>query len=174
MKGEMYPQEVFTRDEVTSLLACCSRRSHTGVRNRAMITLMYRTGLRVGEALALRPTDVDASAGTVTVMRGKGHKRRVVGIPEDALADALRWTERRSLLGFSGHRPLFCTLRGGPLHGQYVRALLSRHAVKAGVNRRVTPHSLRHTWAVELAREGTPVTVIQRGLGHSRLTTTAR
>jgi len=176
VKGETYPQEVLSRGEVAALLAKCSHRSPTGIRNRALLALLHRTGLRIAEALALRVADVDLdpAAGTVTVMRGKGHKRRVVGFPRDAQADVLRWLDCRKQRGLSGHSLLFCTLRGKPMSGQYVRGLLQRLARDAGVDRRVTPHSLRHTWAVELDREGVPMTAIQHGLGHSRLTTTVR
>ncbi len=127
----------------------------------------------VGEALALRPSDLDAAAGTVRVPRGKtGH--RTVGLDPEALALVGQWaTHRRAVNRLNGRRPLFCTLRGAALQSSYVRSLLKRLARRAGVDRRVHPHALRHTMAAELLREGASVRHIQLQLGHSDLSTTA-
>ncbi len=84
-KGKKYPPEVLTPDEVRGLIEACSSRAPTGIRNRALIVAMYRGGLRVGETLALRPKDVDTTAGTLTVLHGKGDRRRVVGLDPGAM-----------------------------------------------------------------------------------------
>ncbi len=127
----------------------------------------------MGEALALRPSDLDPAAGTLRVPRGKtGH--RTVGLDPEALALVGQWaTHRRAVLGLGGRRPLFCTLRGTPLHPSYVRTMLRRVAKRARIERRVHPHALRHTMAAELLREGASVRHIQLQLGHSDLSTTA-
>ncbi len=171
-KGKTYAPEVLTCEEVRSLLAACGGAA-TGLRNRSLLVVLWRGGLRVGEALALRPSDLDPAAGTLRVPRGKtGH--RTVGLDPEALALVEQWgTHRRVVLGVSGRRPLFCTLRGDALQASYVRSLIGRLAKRAGVERRVHPHALRHTMAAELLREGASVRHIQLQLGHSDLSTTA-
>jgi len=173
-KGRRYPAEVLTPDEVRALIKACSNRAPTGVRNRALLVLLYRAGLRVSEALALAPKDVDRAAGTVTVLRGKGDKRRTVGLDLGAFAVLERWLDRRAKLGVNGRAPIFCTLRGTPLATAYVRALMPRLARRAGIGKRVHAHGLRHTHAAELAYEGAPMNLIQAQLGHSSLATTSR
>jgi site-specific recombinase XerD len=135
---------------------------------------MYRGGLRVGETLALRPKDFNGTAGTLTVLHGKGDRRRVVGLDPGASAILSRWIEVRQHLGINGHSPLLCTLSGSPLRPSYVRTLLPRLAKRAGIEKRVHPHGLRHTHAYELMMEGVPVPIIQQQLGHTSLATTDR
>ena len=84
------------------------------------------------------------------------------------------WLDRRHQLHVNGRRRVFCTLKGGPVSATYVRMMLTRLADKAGIEKRVHPHGLRHTHAAELCSEGTPVNVISRQLGHSNAATTAR
>lgn len=173
-KGRTYPPEVLTDEEVRGLIEACSNRAPTGIRNRALISVMYRGGLRAGETLALRPKDVDVSDGAITVLHGKGDRRRVVGLDPGAMAMLGRWLDTRRSLGINGHACLFCTLDGNPLKPSYVRTLLPRLARKAGIDKRVHPHGLRHTHAYELMMEGVPVPIIQQQLGHSSLATTDR
>ena len=173
-KGRSFPAEVLTPDEVKGLIRACSNRAPTGVRNRALIVTLYRGGLRLGEALALRPKDVDPDAGTITVLHGKGDRRRAVGLDPGAMAILLRWMEKRCTLWLAGRQRLFCTLQGRPLHPSYVRTTLHRLGEKAGIEKRVVPHGLRHTMAYELMWEGVPAPVIQAQLGHTSLATTQR
>jgi len=170
--GRKRPVEILTADEARQLLAQCSRRAPTGIRDRALLTVMYRAGLRVEEALDLRPVDVDADHGTVTVLHGKGDRRRVVGIDDGALAIVGLWLAERKRLGFNGRQKLFCTLSGGPLSADQVRQMVKRRAAKAGIEKRAHPHALRHTYASDLANEGVPVNEIRQLLGHSSLGTT--
>ena len=172
--GRRYPAEVLAPEEVQALLRACSGRAPTGLRNRALLVAMYRGGLRVGEALALSPKDVDTAQGTLRITNGKGGKARLVGIDPEAMAVLERWLDRRTHSGLNGRQPVFCTLKGRPLDPTYVRHALRRMAVRAGIERRVHPHMLRHTHAAELAREGVPMNVIQMQLGHSSLATTSR
>jgi site-specific recombinase XerD len=154
-----------SRQEVEALIRACSHRAPTGVRNRALIVLLWRGGLRISEALDLYPKDVDVGAGVVVVQRGKGGKRRVVGLDAGAMALVARWVEVRRRLGISNRSPLLCTLAGGRMEASYARHLLPRLARKAGVERRVHPHALRHLCAVELEREGAPISTIRDTLG---------
>lgn len=173
-RGREFPIEVLAPAEVTALIRTCSTTAATGLRNRALIAVLYRSGLRISEALALHPKDVDAESGWVTVLRGKGGKRRVASIDDSGLSHLGAWTERRRTLGLTGRHPLFCTLKGTALKDSYVRELLPRLAQKAGVEKRVHPHGLRHTHAYDLAGEGKPITLIQDQLGHSTLAVTER
>jgi site-specific recombinase XerD len=173
-RGRRYPAEVLTSEEVRGLIRAASGRAPSGIRNRALLAVMYRAGLRVAEALALFPKDVDAAAGTVRVLHGKGDMARTVALDPEAFALLERWLDRRVQLGHNGRAPLFCTLDGGPLLTGYVRALLPRLARRAGIEKRVHAHGLRHSFAAGLAQEGVPMNVIQAALGHSSLATTSR
>lgn len=180
--GKTFPAEVLTPGEVLRLVDACSRRGPTGLRNRAMLVAMWRGGLRVAETLALLPKDVDFERGTIAVLRGKGNKRRTIGIDGQALAVIETWAKRRrEIVGLSRSAPLFCTITsdaygppGRSVNTAYVRDLLKRLGRNAGIEKRVHPHGLRHTHAYELAMEGTPLNLIQAQLGHSSLATTDR
>ena len=128
----------------------------------------------MSEALGLRPKDVDRTRGTVRILHGKGNKARTVGLDPEAFAVVERWLDRRAERGINGRAPIFCSLEGNALHTAYVRALLRRLAMRAGIEKRVHPHALRHSHAAELARERLPVNLIQAQLGHSSLATTSR
>ena len=171
-RGKRLPPEPLTQAEVLALLGACSSRSATGLRNAALLVLLWRGGLRVGETLALEPKDIDPETHTVRILHGKGNKARTVGIDATAFAVLARWMDRRKQLGINGRAPVVCTLQGGGVLASYVRALLPRLACKAGIAKRVHPHGLRHTHSVELAREGIPITVISRQLGHSSVAVT--
>ncbi|MCR9165973.1 MAG: tyrosine-type recombinase/integrase [Nannocystaceae bacterium] len=173
-RGKLMPPEVFTEDEVRALIAACSTRGITGHRNRALLAVLWRTGVRISEALELRPHDVDFKNGTVRVRLGKGLKPRTTVLSDlDALPLVERWLEERRKLQTVGEgAPLLCTLKGTPTDPSYARHLLPRLAKRAGLERRVHPHGLRHTHAADLALAGVPVLAIQQQLGHHSLTTT--
>ena len=171
-KGLTLPAEILAPDEVLAMLAAC-RDTVTGIRDRALITVMYRSGLRVGEALALRPKDVDLAIGSIAVLHGKGDRRRTVGIDPGAGPIILRWVVRRTeLLAPPLGVPLFCSQKCRTMSRSMVREMLLRLARRTGIEKRVHPHGLRHTMAYELLMEGVPIPVIQRQLGHASLQTT--
>jgi len=184
-KGRKYPAEPLTPSEVAAIIGGCSRRAPTGIRNRAMLTLLYRSGLRVAELLELRPADVNLDKHSLRLVAGGEASQRAGKSPTKSGAaqtrgfhpsadDALsRWLDTRKALGIKGGR-LFCTLDGTPMSDDYVRGLLRRLAAKAAIDKRVHPHGLRHTFAVELEEAGTPVTTISKLLGHSSVAVTAR
>jgi site-specific recombinase XerD len=173
-KGHRYPAEILTADEVRALITACSNRAPTGIRNRALLVLLYRAGCRISEALRLLPKDLDRAAGTATVLRGKGGWRRTIGLDPGAFAVVERWLDVRTKRGISCRAPIICTLKGTPLASAYVRALMPRLAHRAGVEKRVHAHGLRHTHAAELALEDHPMDLIQAQLGHTSLATTSR
>lgn len=179
-RGVQRPVEVLTPDEARRLIGACSASAPTGIRNRALLAVLYRGGLRISEALDLAVKDVDPDSGTVVVLFGKGRKRRTVALDAMAMALVVRWIEARRKVArkrswtLDGSRPLFCTLDGRRLHPTYVRHMMNRRARRAGIDKRVHPHGLRHTMAFELAMEGVSLNVIQRQLGHTNIATTHR
>ncbi len=141
-----------------------------GIRLRGLIVVLWRAGLRISEALALAEGDLEPGRGAMLVRRGKGGKRREVGMDEWGWQQLRPWLENRVELPVG---PLFCVVKG-PTAGQpwsapSVRTQFRRLAVRAGVRRRFAPHQLRHAHAVEMAREGVSLNVIQRQLGHANL-----
>jgi integrase/recombinase XerD len=173
-KGRRFPPEPLTREEADALIsAALAGPAAVGLRNGALLAVMYRGGLRVAEVLLLRAADVDTVRGTVRVLHGKGDKSRVCYIGPAASALVSRWKLERIRLGAAAG-PLFCTRGGGAVSHQYVRMMMHRLAAAAGIDKRVTPHQLRHSHACELAYAGTPVNVISKQLGHASSTTTAR
>ena len=175
--GKKYPAEIYSTEEIDRLMAKLGR-GPSGARNRAMVALMRRSGLRVAEVLALELKDVDTAAATVQILHGKGDRRRVLGIDQETIAMLQVWLEYRRRLDIPPGRRLFCTIseptRGNPVYSSCVRETLKRAAVKAGIEKRVHPHGLRHTFAVELLREGVPTPLIKKALGHNSLDTTER
>ena len=108
------------------------------------------TVLRINEALSLYPKDLELADGSVRVLHGKGGRSRTVGVDPGAATVIERWLEARSRLGLSGRQPVFCTFRGNPMTDAYVRVLFKRLAARAGIEKRVHAHGLRHTHAAQL------------------------
>ncbi len=172
-KGLRYPPDPPTVEEIIAVMNAAGD-SPDGVRLRAVIIVLWRAGLRISEALALAETDLDEERGAVLVRRGKGGKRREVGMDRWGFEQLHPWLEIRRTLPVG---PLFCVLRG-PTHGRRcspagIREQLHHTAAAAGVRRRFAPHQLRHAHAVEMSREGIPLLVIQRQLGHADLAVTS-
>lgn len=170
--GRKRRAEILTDEEVRAILAQCSRSAPTGIRDRALITVMYRTGIRLEEALALKPSDINRAGHTLAVLHGKGDRARTVGIGDGTLATVDLWLAARRQHVPGRPRHLFCTLTGRELSPQHVRQMFRRRAQHAGIDKRAHPHALRHAWAYGQVQAGTPVTTIQRQLGHSTLAVT--
>jgi len=171
-ESEEHPggRELLTPDDVRRLLSTCSTQSSTGLRNRALITVMYRCGLRVSESISLTESHVDGHDGTIRV----GRPNRVVALDAGSNQIVNAWIARRRSLPIQPEAPLFCTLRGERLSPSYLRAMFTRLGEKAKIGKRVSAEVLRRTLAAELAREGLPISLIQAHLGHRSPTTTER
>lgn len=167
-----YPAEVLTKSEVLSLLEACGQEKWTDRRNYALLVLLWRTGLRISEALALRPCDVDLERGAIRVLQGKGGRARTVGIDGVGLKALREWIDEHASMGYSGGGVLFRTKSGLPLSQGYLRRKLPELARAAGIHKRVHAHGLRHTHASELRAEGVDIAIIKRQLGHRSLLTT--
>ncbi|MGZ6616360.1 MAG: tyrosine-type recombinase/integrase, partial [Solirubrobacteraceae bacterium] len=173
-KGLRYPPDPPTIEEIVAVMRVAGE-SAEGLRLRGIIVVLWRAGLRINEALALNETDLDRDRGSLLVRRGKGDKRREVGMDRWAWAQLEPWLELRTELPVGR---LFCVVRG-PTRGRPctpagIRAQLHHTAAIAGVRRRLAPHPLRHAHAVQMSREGISLLVIQRQLGHADLAITSR
>jgi integrase len=169
-KGVRYPADPPSVEEIVAVMRHEQERRPTGLRMRGLIVSLWRAGLRIHEALALIEADLDARRGSVLVRRGKGGRRREVGMDDWAWEQLQQWLSVRVELPVGS---LFCILTG-PTRGRTwsqaaAREQLRHTAALAGVRRRFAPHQLRHAHAVEMAREGVPLMVIQRQLGHTNL-----
>jgi site-specific recombinase XerD len=153
-----------TREEVLRMAEQLDNRKH-----RLAILLLYAAGLRVSELVRARVGDVNLDRLTFTVRDGKGRKDR-----QTILADVLRPELERVIQGRKRHAPLFLSARGGAWSKRSVQHVVSRAAERAGVEGRVTPHSLRHAFATHLLQGGTELRFIQGLLGHRNVTTTTR
>lgn len=172
-KGRKFPAEPLTREEMLAIAKIPSKQAPTGIRNRALLYVLWRAGLRISEALSLETRDMDAAYGTIRVREGKGRKARVVGMDVVGFAAVEKWHDRRHADGIESNDVVFCTLAGRKLSRRYVEAMLGRLAVRAGITKRVHPHGLRHTFACELADEGVHIREISKLLGHASIATTA-
>ena len=157
------------KDESKNLLDRPADPSVTGRRDHALLELLYATGIRVAECCGLDCADLDRSHGTVRVL-GKGDKERVVPVGDVALAAIDRYLTVRG----RDRGPLFTNARGGRLTTRSVHRIVGRQARLVGTSRRVTPHTLRHTFATHMLSEGADLRLIQELLGHRRLSTTQR
>jgi site-specific recombinase XerD len=168
-KGLRYPADPPTVEEIIAVMRAAGGDADA-VRLRGLIVILWRAGLRISEALTLAESDLDSGRGAILVRHGKGGKRREVGMDRWAWEQLDPWLAIRSTLPVGA---LFCVLRG-PTRGRPcspagVRVPLHHAAIQAGVRRRFAPHQLRHAHAVEMSREGVPLLVIQRQLGHADL-----
>lgn len=161
-----------TDAEVEALRGICTR-SATGLRNRALFELMLSAGLRVSEAVNLRPADIDWQAGTIRVNLGKGGKDRVVPVSSDTLGWLQAWASKRAELGCNGHQPFLVGIRTGKgMTTRNAHAVVSKQAALAGIEKAVGPHTLRHTYATRLLDSGFSIREVQELLGHSDVSTT--
>lgn len=176
-KGRRRAPEPLTGAEIAAIIAQTSRRGHAGARDRALIVVLWRCGLRISEALNLKIRDVDLDRLFLRVRHGKGDRDRIVGIDPKAADELRSWLERRERItgvGTTGY--VFCTISapgaGGRLGAPQFRSKLKLLAERAGIERDVYPHQFRHTHATELSYEGQPIAVIRDQLGHRYLSTT--
>jgi site-specific recombinase XerD len=168
-KGIRYPADPPTIEEIIAVMRAASDGVH-GRRLCGLIVVLWRAGLRIHEALALAEADLDARRGSLLVRRGKGGRRREVGMDDWAFEQLAPWLKARVQLPVG---PLFCVVngptRGRPWSASAARSELRQVARQAGVRRRFAPHQLRHAHAVEMAREGAPLISSNAKLGHTNL-----
>jgi len=162
-----------TEEQVEALLAAPDAKSELGLRDRAMLELLYATGLRVTELVGLKLVEVSLADGLVRVT-GKGQKERVVPVGEEARLWLERYCgqSRPGLLKGRSADALFVTRRGGPMTRQMFWKLIRRYALQADIRAPLSPHGLRHAFATHLLNHGADLRVVQMLLGHADISTT--
>ena len=163
-------------DEMSHLLEMPDDSTALGSRDRAILELLYATGVRVSELTSLDFDDLDLSEGMMRVL-GKGRKERMVPVGSKAIQAVRKYLRRRSELepqGGTGKDALFLNFRGRRLNVRSVRRLLNQALEAAAIIRKVSPHTLRHSFATHLLDAGADLRSIQELLGHASLSTTQR
>ena len=164
---------VLSRDQVNRLLEQPQGTSHAAVRDRALLETMYACGLRASEAIALELSELDLEAG-VLIAKGKGSKERIVPVGSKARDTLRTYLEkaRPALVGLHDEPHVFVNLRGQALSRQGLYKIVQRHARSAGLDSRMSPHTLRHTFATHLLAGGCDLRSLQEMLGHADIGTT--
>lgn len=161
--------KVLSEEEQRAFLAEFNTRYDSPLRNLCLVRLMLEAGLRVGEVVALKPEHLDMTTCRLVVRQGKGAKDRVLWISDDLRDLVGEWLERRPDSPW-----LFPTRKGTQVSTRYVRAMVKRTARKAAVQEaaKVSPHTLRHTFATDLLQETGNLELVRRALGHADVSTT--
>lgn len=165
--------KTLTEHEVESLLNAPDTSSVLGLRDKAMLELLYASGLRVSELVAIKVDEVNRNLGAIRVI-GKGNKERLVPTGETALYWMLEYLDRsrRELLAGSAEDILFPSQRGRKMTRQTFWHRVKKYAVEIGIEKELSPHVLRHAFATHLLNHGADLRVVQMLLGHSSLSTT--
>jgi integrase/recombinase XerD len=165
--------KTLTESDVERLLTGPEVGTDLGMRDRAMLEVLYATGLRVSELVELGVSQVSQDMGVVRVM-GKGAKERIVPLGEEALAWVAQYlrSSRPHILGARASRALFVTTRGERMTRQAFWHIIRRYARKAAIAAPISPHVLRHAFATHLINHGADLRVVQLLLGHSDISTT--
>jgi integrase/recombinase XerD len=171
-KSRKLPQ-VLSHAEVTKLLDSAAGADAIAIRDRALLEVMYGCGLRASEAIGLDVGDVDLRHGFVRP-HGKGSKDRIVPLGREAGRAVERYlrSSRAELVGERPQSKLFVNFRGGGLSRQGLYKIIQRHAKEAGLERKMSPHTLRHTFATHLLSGGCDLRSVQEMLGHADVATT--
>lgn len=164
-----YLPKFLTEDEIDRLFSAPDTSTDAGIRDRAMLELMYAAGLRVSELVSLKQTDADLHGGVVSC-HGKGSKERRVPVGKSAVHWLQRYAGVRAAYGKSSYLNLFLNA-GKPLTRQFAWSTIKRHAASAGISG-VSPHTLRHSFATHLLQHGADSRSVQALLGHSDISTT--
>ncbi|MDH3934829.1 MAG: site-specific tyrosine recombinase XerD, partial [Gammaproteobacteria bacterium] len=165
--------DTLSESEVEALLDAPETADPLGLRDRAMLELLYACGLRVSELVGLTSDQVNLTQGVVRLM-GKGNKERLVPLGEEAVDWLQRYIDegRAELASDSSARQLFITRRGAGMTRQAFWYRIRHYAVISGINKHLSPHTLRHAFATHLLNHGADLRVVQMLLGHSDLSTT--
>lgn len=177
MAHERLP-DVMTETEWQAFIGTFNEKAPTGLRNKAIFTLMRDAGLRTCEIIGLRHVDikeVEVEGGMVTALRlqaTKGGKHRMVYLTREAERLLLKWAQVQAARVDGKQALVFTTLKGGALAGAYLREVAARKGEAAGIDWRIHPHALRHTFATDLLEDTGDLALVQDALGHSKPETT--
>ena len=160
--------EVLNSYEASKLLSIPNPRFPTGLRNLVMMTVMLNIGLRISEVSNLKPGQLNLTENKLGVVNGKGGVDRDLIIPNGYTTELLKkWKDRRPKGEY-----FFCTLKGGQVSTRYIHLAVKRYVLKAGINKNVSPHTLRHSFATEFYRQTKDLETLRMILGHSNILTT--
>ena len=164
---------VLSSQDIDNLLNCPDKKSFLGLRNKAMLEILYATGLRVSELVNLKVSELDLEVGCIRTM-GKGSKERIVPIGSMAKKAVNNYllNSRPALLKGQSAEEIFVTKRGGCMTRQGFWKLLKRYAIQSNIQASVSPHILRHAFATHLLERGADLRSVQQMLGHSDISTT--
>jgi integrase/recombinase XerD len=164
--------KVVSASEANALLRASNDGTDGGLRNELILTLLYRAGLRVSEAINLKPRQIDRD-GMIHLYDAKGGDGTAYFDPDSILPLLDRWMVTREAWGGRADGPLFVMPGGRGMNTRYVQRLVKTLKAQLGIQGIVTPHVFRHTFATELIEEGTPLHEVQAALRHANLATTA-
>lgn len=172
-KKKQHLPQVLTKEEVEKLLRSPNTGQVLGLRDRAMLELMYAAGLRISEIINLKLEDLHLTMGTLQTL-GKGHKERIVPVGDEAIKWVNRYLEeaRPKLLKQKRSNYLFLNFHGNNLTRQGVWKNLKAEVRKAGIQKNITPHTLRHSFATHILENGADLRIVQELLGHADISTT--
>ncbi|UQD51700.1 tyrosine recombinase XerC [Bacillus methanolicus] len=173
-KQEKRLPDFFYEEELAELFKACEDHTPLGQRNRALLEILYATGIRVSECSQIKLFDLDMYLSTVLV-HGKGHKERYVpfgSFAHEALEAYINNGRKKLLDGKETHDYLFVNFRGGPLTDRGIRVILNSLIEKSSLNGKIHPHKLRHTFATHLLSNGADMRTVQEFLGHAFLSST--
>ena len=172
-KKKQHLPQVLTKEEVEKLLHSPNTGQVLGLRDRAMLELMYATGLRISEIINLKLEDLHLTMGTLQTL-GKGHKERIVPVGDEAIKWINRYLEeaRPKLLKQKRSNYLFLNFHGNNLTRQGVWKNLKAEVRKVGIQKNITPHTLRHSFATHILENGADLRIVQELLGHADISTT--
>jgi len=173
--GLSHPRQPLTVEEVERLLSQPDMKTKTGIRDRAILELLYSTGIRRGEMLGLKLFDVDLHDGTLRIRNAKFCKERVVPLGEHAayyLTYYLDLARNCFVKNDSRENTLFVTCFGRPLDSQALQVTMKKHIDRSGIKKKISLHVLRHSFATHLLEGGADIFSIQELLGHKRVGTT--
>lgn len=166
-KTEKLP-DFLTVEEVEKILNTTTSRSWQELRDKAILELLYSTGIRVGELTSLKVEDIDFFQELLKV-KGKGKKERIVPIGRYALNALIEYIEKRPN---KKEKRVFLNKYGKPLTERSVERIIDKYAKKAGIGKKITPHTFRHSFATHMLDRGADLRTVQELLGHERITTT--
>lgn len=164
--------EILTQDEQRALIAALQSSDYTQLRNLCMVHLMLDCGLRSAEVVHLCHRELELSSGRLTVRNGKGGRDRVLGLPKQIIPTL---TDFIQYFPDAEHKPddwVFVTASGKPVSTRFLRTMCEWAGQRAGFNRRLHPHLLRHTCASDLLRAGHTIFLVSKVLGHADISTT--
>ncbi|MFA5094544.1 MAG: tyrosine recombinase XerC [Candidatus Omnitrophota bacterium] len=170
-KRDKHLPKFLDEKEIVLLLESPGKEDESGLRDAAILETLYSTGIRVSELVGLNIGSVDQIGGVIKVL-GKGKKERIVPIGDRALQAVRDYLKKRRLAGGKDDRALFFNKNGGRLTDRSVRRIINKYILKTSIQQKISPHTLRHSFATHLLDHGADLRSVQELLGHANLSTT--